>query len=1135
MLKKIFYSLIILYTLVGFILLPILLKPEIEKAANEALNAKLSLESIYINPFVFKVELSGVKLKDLEDNHLVSFKSLKVDVELYSLFASALHVKSIVLEKPKVSLVHKEDKSFNLATILKPSEDVKEEEKPEEESALPRIIIDKIAIKEGSLAYRDLTQAKEFDFELKDLSFKLQDIDTNDFDSSDGYLRFHTELGDSGVVDIKTKITGLKPLKVKGNIDFKVTKLYKELDYIEDRLGVEVANGAIYFHADYAANIDDLNNTLVDNVSLKLDHFRIKPKTQHNDVLNIGTLHVEGVRVKPFMQDVYVEKVLLDTLKLKASLNKKGVLDWSTWLPKSEKTKDTNKSVTSDEKDAKPWNVLVDKITVAKVSAEFDDATVNPAVKTKLNEFNLQIDKFTLKGDKAFNYDMNLVLNDEFKCSSSGDVRHDVLKINTTLKCREFDILHYKPYIIKAAKKELDENDVDLKNAKLDFSLDAIVSDDEVSLTNTTVVLNKLLINKKSKNKKLLSLKKFQVKTKDLVLKTKQKPLGIHLSKVDIVLGNLAVVDYSLQDAQTHKIDKITLNAKDIDAKEKTWLSYALNIKLNKGGLISSKGKLRHTPLKQKGVFSIKKLSLKEATPYLQDSMFVSLNDGFLNLNSKVSYEKSDKKPDLNVDGSLSLESFELSDSRTNNTLLSFAETELKSFNLNLFPSSIYIDEVNLDSFYVDAQIDKNKQMNFAKLSKKKDDANITKVEDTNETTTKKEDKFAFKLMKLHVSNGTANFADYSLPIDFKTSMHNLNGDVYAISNSDGEVSYINIDGEVDEYGSTKIKGSLDTSNIKAYTDIGVSFRNLGLDSYSGYSAQFAGYKIKKGKLFLDLEYKILNSQLQGKNSLIIKQIELGDEIEDENITKLPLGFAIALLEDGDGVIDINMPVEGDMDEPDFKYGALILKTFANLIVKAVASPFKFLGEAMGFNGDELKFIDFEPAKIVILAPQREKLDNIAKMLLKKPKLSLEIETAYDEQKDRYGLKLVKLTKDVLKRSDDKANASITVDVLEDIYEESGASMEKLDALKDELEKKYEKDEIFKVEYEKELFKLTISTKIVDEQELIDLAKKRAKTLKEYLVQNKNIQDSRIVVQEPKMIESELEEMVQVPLNIVVK
>ena len=1135
MLKKIFYSLIILYTLVGFILLPILLKPEIEKAANEALNAKLSLESIYINPFVFKVELSGVKLKDLEDNHLVSFKSLKVDVELYSLFASALHVKSIVLEKPKVSLVHKEDKSFNLATILKPSEDVKEEEKPEEESALPRIIIDKIAIKEGSLAYRDLTQAKEFDFELKDLSFKLQDIDTNDFDSSDGYLRFHTELGDSGVVDIKTKITGLKPLKVKGNIDFKVTKLYKELDYIEDRLGVEVANGAIYFHADYAANIDDLNNTLVDNVSLKLDHFRIKPKTQHNDVLNIGTLHVEGVRVKPFMQDVYVEKVLLDTLKLKASLNKKGVLDWSTWLPKSEKTQDKNKSVTSDEKDAKPWNVLVDKITVAKVSAEFDDATVNPAVKTKLNEFNLQIDKFTLKGDKAFNYDMNLVLNDEFKCSSSGDVRHDVLKINTTLKCREFDILHYKPYIIKAAKKELDENDVDLKNAKLDFSLDAIVSDDEVSLTNTTVVLNKLLINKKSKNKKLLSLKKFQVKTKDLVLKTKQKPLGIHLSKVDIVLGNLAVVDYSLQDAQTHKIDKITLNAKDIDAKEKTWLSYALNIKLNKGGLISSKGKLRHTPLKQKGVFSIKKLSLKEATPYLQDSMFVSLNDGFLNLNSKVSYEKSDKKPDLNVEGSLSLESFELSDSRTNDTLLSFAETELKSFNLNLFPSSIYIDEVNLDSFYVDAQIDKNKQMNFAKLSKKKDDANITKVEDTNETTTKKEDKFAFKLMKLHVSNGTANFADYSLPIDFKTSMHNLNGDVYAISNSDGEVSYINIDGEVDEYGSTKIKGSLDTSNIKAYTDIGVSFRNLGLDSYSGYSAQFAGYKIKKGKLFLDLEYKILNSQLQGKNSLIIKQIELGDEIEDENITKLPLGFAIALLEDGDGVIDINMPVEGDMDEPDFKYGALILKTFANLIVKAVASPFKFLGEAMGFNGDELKFIDFEPAKIVILAPQREKLDNIAKMLLKKPKLSLEIETAYDEQKDRYGLKLVKLTKDVLKRSDDKANASITVDVLEDIYEESGASMEKLDALKDELEKKYEKDEIFKVEYEKELFKLTISTKIVDEQELIDLAKKRAKTLKEYLVQNKNIQDSRIVVQEPKMIESELEEMVQVPLNIVVK
>ena len=1137
MLKKIFYSLLFIYALVGFVLLPIILKPQITKAANEALNAKLSIESIYINPFIFKVELEGLELKDLKDKHLVSFKSLEVDVELYSLFVSALHVKSLTLQKPKISLVYNQDKSFNLANIVKPNEEAKSDEKDKTNSDIPHIIIDKIAIKEGSLAYKDFTQAKEFDFELNDLSFKLQDIDTNDFDSSGGILRFHTLLGDSGVLDIRTKITGLKPLKLKGNVDFEVKKLYKELDYIEEKLGVEVANGAIFFHADYAVNIDDLNNTLVDNISLKLDHFRVKPKAQHYDVLNIDSLHVEGVSVKPFIQDVHVDKVSLNALHVKAAMDKDANLDWAGWFPKAEKTSDVNvsKNAIKIDEEVKPWNVLVDKVTLSKISAEFEDATVKPLVKTKLNEFNFEIDNFTLDGAKPFTYNMNLVLNEKFKCSSWGDVKHDVLKVNTSLTCKDFDIIHYKPYIVKAASKELDKNDIDLKNATLDFSLSAVITDDKVSVNNSLITLNKLLINKKSKNKKLLSLKKFEVKSTNLELKTKEKPLGIKLAKLDIALDNLALVDYSLAKAQTHKIDKITLNAKDIDAKEKTWLSYALNISLNKGGLISSKGKLRHTPLKNNGNFIIKKLSLKEITPYLQEGMFVNLNDGYLSIDSKVKYEKNAKKPDLHVEGGVKIESFELSDSRTDDTLLTFAKTELKSFDLKLFPSSIYIDEVNLDAFYVDAQIDTNKQMNFSKLSKKQDDLNTTEPEDTNVTVVKKEDKFLFKLMKLHVSNGTANFADYSLPIDFKTSMHNLNGNIYSISNSAGEISYINIDGEVDKYGSTKIKGSLETADIKSYTDIGVSFRNLGLDSYSGYSAQFAGYKIDKGKLFLELEYKIVDSQLLGKNSLIIKNIELGDEIEDENITSLPLGFAIALLEDSDGIIDINMPVEGNLDNPDFKYGALILKTFVNLIVKAVASPFNFLGEAMGFNGDELKFIDFEPAKDNILAPEREKLDNIAKMLIKKPKLSFGIVSSYDEEKDTYGLKLAKLTKDVLKRSDDKENASMTIDILEDIYEESLGSSEKLDILKEEFEKKFEKEEVFKVEYEKELFKLTIATKKVELIELQNLANKRANALKDYLVQSKNIDTSRVIIEDVQKLESQAEEWVQVPLKLIVK
>jgi uncharacterized protein involved in outer membrane biogenesis len=1188
MLKKIILSLLFLYAVVGFILLPIILKPQITKAANQALNAKLSIEDIYINPIIFKVELEGVSLKDLDDKHLVSFKTLDVDVELYSLFGGTVHVKDIILKKPKISLVQNKDKSINLTKILKDTTE-KKQQKEEAPSELPRIIIDKIAIENGAVSYKDFTNTKEFDFEISDLSFKLLNIDTNDFDNSGGTLRFHTHLGDSGVLDIHTKITGLKPLKIEGDVDFAMAKLYKELEYAEEGLGVEVANGEIYLHANYALNMDDLDNMLIDNMSLKLNKLRIKPKTQYNDVLNLASLHVEGVKVKPLQQDVYVDKVALDSLHVEASMDKDGVIDWVKWLPQKKKTADANatESVKQVDEKQKPWNVYVDKIALSKVSFALDDKKVKPSVKTLLNDFNLNINSLTLDGKKPFTYDMSLVLNDTFKCFSNGDIKHDVLELNSYLACKDFDITHYNPYINTVAKQKLKVYDVALKDAKFGFDVNASIKDENGTINamvhSANVNIDKLYIDKKSTKEKLVRLKSFEIKDVSLDTKSKevlisktainafklyvkkdkdsklnldnllvpkeakatktkvvkkskaQKPYHLKLKHFNINNTAISFKDESIKQSTTSTIDKITLNAYNIDSKKNSWLKYKISMRINKAGSVSSKGSLRHTPLKQKGEFSVKKLALKDITPYLQESMYVDIKDGYFSLDSKLAYEKSEKKPDLHVEGSMALESFELSDSRDDSTLLAFAKTDLKSFDLKLFPNSMYVDEVVLDSFYVDAQIDKNKTMNFAKLAKEQavEQKEVAEKEDTNESK-KTEPSFPFKLMKLHVKNGTANFEDFSLPIDFKTSMHNLNGFVYSISNSAGEISYINIDGEVDKYGSTKIKGSIDTSNIKSYTDIGVNFRNLALDSYSGYSAQFAGYKIDKGKLFLDLEYKIYDSQLLGKNSLIIKQIELGDEIEDENITKLPLSFAIALLEDSDGIIDINMPVEGDMDNPDFKYGALVLKTFANLIVKAVASPFKFLGEAMGFDGDKLKFAEFEPAKDTILAPEREKLDNIAKMLIKKPKISFGIVGAYDEKKDRYGLQVEKLKKDVLKRSDNEQKTGMTVDVLEEIYV-AHEGEEKLDKLKESLKKKYEKDAVFNAEYEKEILNRAILTKNVSEDELKILAQKRADALKNYLVQNKNIDENRIVIEPIQSVESETEKYVQMPLKIVVK
>ncbi|QOY52049.1 DUF748 domain-containing protein [Candidatus Sulfurimonas baltica] len=961
MLKKLIFSLLFVYSVVGFLVLPYFLKPKVIELAGEQTNSKLYIESICFNPFLFKMALEGVELKSLDDEHLFSFELLEVDLEPLSLLNLALHVKHVILKNPKITLIYNKDKTFNLSSIVKPSV---ENNETKDAGKLPRVIVDMVTIQSGSLNYEDYTTPKKFEFSIGDISFKLKDVDTDDFESSGASVRFHSALSDGGIVDIKTKIIGFKPLKIEGSLNLQESQIYTQWRYIQDKLGVEVADGKLSFFGNYFVNMDDLNSTTINDITLDLQNLRVKPKDKPEDILNLKSLHVEGVTIKPMVQNVHVESILLDSLHVEATKDRNGNIDWSElFKSKNEEVKnvkqDTNLSETT------PWNVLVDSVSLTKSAVNFIDKSVEKGTNINLNNININV----------FN----------------------------------------------------------------------------------------------------------------------------------------------------------------INSKENSQLQYDASLRVNSAGSISSKGSVTHTPLTQNGNFSIKKLSLKEFTPYLQESVFAKIDNGYLSLQSNVSYSPQSKDGEILVDGGLKIEAFKLSDSRSGDTLVTFDKTQLKSFTLNLFPNKLYIDEVNLDSFYVDAKIDERKVLNFAKLSKPKEDEKLTKSEDIKSSANDEKPEFPMKIMRIIVSNGKANFSDFSLPIKFKTSIHDLNGDVYAISNTKGEISYIDIDGEVDRYGSTKLKGSLDTSNIRSFTDIDFNFRNLSLDSFSGYSAQFAGHKIEKGKLFIDLGYKISDSQLLGKNSVIIKNIELGDAIEDENITKLPLGFAIALLEDSDGIIDIDMPVNGNIDAPDFKYGALVLKTLGNLIIKAVASPFNFLGAAMGINGDDLKYIEFEVAEFAVLPPEKEKLDNIAKILTKKPKLSLGVFGSYSKEKDKKEIQAKKLTDEIVRRGNNKgAKSIVTLKILEDIYTEF-AGKKVFEGFKSELKKRYEKESIFDTQYEKELTARCRELQIVTLDELKDLANKRALSIKEYLVQIKNIDSLRVFVNEVKEAQESDDKWIQTPLNIEVK
>ena len=278
-----------------------------------------------------------------------------------------------------------------------------------------------------------------------------------------------------------------------------------------------------------------------------------------------------------------------------------------------------------------------------------------------------------------------------------------------------------------------------------------------------------------------------------------------------------------------------------------------------------------------------------------------------------------------------------------------------------------------------------------------------------------------------------------------------------------------------------------------------VAFDNLDLPRYTPYSLQFLGYKIDGGKLFLNLGYKIDAGQLKGDNKVVIRQIELGEE--KEGGSPWPMRLVVALLEDSDGVIDIDLPVVGDVNKPDFKYGQVVWQVITNLFTKAVTSPFRLLGSLLGIEDDSLSSVDFEGGSAALQPPQREKLDKLITVLQKRPKLTLEIYGGWNDEADGYALRGEKLLAQALKSDKslkaDSPNA-LPLDVLEEMAEDA-LERKELKALRGELEKKYPEEAAYVRHYSAALIERLIPLQPLQPSELEALAQRRSEAIRAHL------------------------------------
>ncbi|NUO09543.1 MAG: DUF748 domain-containing protein [Candidatus Brocadia sp.] len=581
-----------------------------------------------------------------------------------------------------------------------------------------------------------------------------------------------------------------------------------------------------------------------------------------------------------------------------------------------------------------------------------------------------------------------------------------------------------------------------------------------------------------------------------------------------ISIGKTEIADYALhmKDQTTAPVAQLDLSPVNLKIEDVTIgapgaAHIELQAGLNQTGTIKATGKVSPDPLAADLDVQISKVALPPFDPYLGKYTQLEINDGALSLNGRLNFSRVGAEQHIDFGGDLWIESARFVDSVLSEDFVRWERLDLRQVKYDNNPSFLSIYEIVARGLYTRMIIGPDRTANVQHILKKgKIPAGETNKQQANDN------QLPIRIDQVNIIDSSMNFADLSLKPHFATGIQYLNGTVKGLSSEQLARADIDIKGQVDTYAPVVIQGKINPLSEQAYTDIVMKFQGIELTSFSPYSGKFAGYKIEKGKLSLELHYKLSQKILIGENHIVMDQFTLGEKVESPDATSLPVRLAIAILKDSRGMIDLNLPVRGNLNDPQFRLAPLIIKAFVNLIVKAATSPFKMLGVLVG--GEELDFVIFPPGSNALSREQQTKLAKIARALGERPQLILNLRGAAAETVDRYAL----ADRAILTRIRTRQNIpdESPLDKKEQkrllkLYREMFGKEDPYDLvpLIDKTGAKIPKD-VYKAAVVDAARKRLIEKYPIPESDLRTLAQERAAAIKDYMVQQGGLAEPRI-------------------------
>nr|WP_085209817.1 DUF748 domain-containing protein [Methylomagnum ishizawai] len=1008
-----------LYALAGFYLTPWLVRAQVLPRLSTRLNVGLSAQSVAFDPFALRLVLKGFALKDKEGRPLIGLGRLEADLAGLGSLGQRAATLELKLDALSVHLQRGADGRLNLLALVPPDEG-----KPSVGGGFP-FLLTHFTLARGRIEYRDISGPAPFVISLGDIRLDLENLGSTT--QNPAHFEFSATTSQRETLSIGGTLA-LAPFGTAGKLEARDLDLAVWVGGLAPALPWRLTSGKLGFQVEFSAAAGDKPAIDLKAGEVVGTNLAATATGAGGAVIKLGGLKLAGLRYAGAAQcldldSIQVENV--DSTWAKFAHLDAGKLAFT--LADRKLTLESARLATAST----PQGIQLGQLTLGKLAYALPQQSLGLDVVAlqSLDTPWASLGQFSAGGLTYAVAEQSLklksaALDEAIADQEAASDRWRAAGQDSERKAAS-NAAEGKPNPaaasetpVAAAKREipLRVRIGSLKIADVEVSLKRRVVDIGTLTTDQGEIGLRRTATGELKVPGLPDAPSAPSSGDRAGASPPPDPWRVRVDQFRLTGYTLGFRDETPATPVRIRLDPAHLRMDGFSTEPGQEFQFLLNTGLGEQGKIEVDGQAQLFPLKSEMRFGVDKLWLRSVQPYWEKFVGFNLARGRLNLWGDL-VVRQDKDIAVDYSGAFDIVDFTAVDRRENQDLLRWHSLKFDGVVVGTAQRRASIRSITADQSYSKVFIGPDGALNLTR------DLIVPPAETPAQAALPPPRQAAaptapwsYVIGSVRVVDAHMDFSDLTLNPSFATQIRDLNGNIRGLSSQENAKAEWLLEGHINQSAPAKLYGQLQPAHFKDNTDVSLEFRGVNLTTLSPYSGKFAGYRIEKGKLDMDLRYKLKASKLEVSNRMVLDQLVLGERVESPTATSLPVDMAVALLKDSAGKIDIDLPISGDLSNPQFSLGNLYSTAVQQMLTKLVGSPFSLLGNLVGGGDEKLSTVRFRAGDAELSADEKGELDKVAAALKERPELKLNIKGSADPVQDRMALAEAALLKQL--RSD---------------------------------------------------------------------------------------------------------------------